>query len=290
MSDEKREEDLSGWLSTYGMVTAQRILERYKIYLDEEDFIRVLKNPSIFYHRLLHVPLRNVLNGIVLQQAYDYQVYAQKLFIDYLLSGETTKKEVVSGNFVQEDLEKERQYLIQLAEAFREQEIGHSQLIASSQKSLIKLISHWHKLILKLAKIAKKELKKEGVHLEVSLIVNLINTLLLTPNSSYQEEENIWKKATQFIKQAPSPEIKQIFISKMKRLEEFVQENEALFTLHLEKAKQLTIVLCDFRKKFYNLIVKINELIVLLPGYQQDLAQIEENKEVLYFDAAIGES
>ena len=89
MDGEKADNELSQWFSTYGVITAERILGNYKINLAHTDLVGAIKSPFSFYHRLLQVPLKNVLNGIVLQQANDYHIYAQKLFIDYLLSGES---------------------------------------------------------------------------------------------------------------------------------------------------------------------------------------------------------
>src|SRR5947209_7982025 len=89
--------EIAAWCSTYGLVTAQRLLELYKIKLDPDDLKQALKMPSSFYHGLLKIPMRNVFTGIIWQQARDYQIYAQKLFIDYLLSGETNKEEETPG-------------------------------------------------------------------------------------------------------------------------------------------------------------------------------------------------
>ena len=93
MSDEKLENDISQWFSTYGVITAERILGRYQIQLPQTELVAAVKNPFSFYHKLVELPIRNVLNGIVLQQANDYHIYVQKLYIDYLLSGETSKDE-----------------------------------------------------------------------------------------------------------------------------------------------------------------------------------------------------
>lgn len=157
MSVEKSEveNDLSEWLSTYGLVTVERIMERYKIRLQQEDLISVIKSPNTFYHQLVRVPLKNVLNGIILQQAHDYQVYAQKLFVDYLLSGESSKSADSPGGYTREDLEKERQSLIKMGEAFHEQELAHTRLIADSQKSLIKQVEEWQKILQQVAKKLK---------------------------------------------------------------------------------------------------------------------------------------
>ena len=94
MAEERTENELSIWLSTYGLITAERILERYGIHLQHEDLLSAIKNPKNFYHQLLRIPLKNVFNGIILQQAQDYQSYGQKIFIDYLMSEKVIKVKI----------------------------------------------------------------------------------------------------------------------------------------------------------------------------------------------------
>src|ERR1700733_6213863 len=129
MSEDRKEDALSAWLSTYGLITAERILERYQIRLQQKELFSVVKNPNTFYHRLLRVPLKNVLNGIIMQQVHDYQVYTQKLFVDYLLSGESEKDEESPGGMAREDLEEERNKLLKLNEGFHQLELAQNKLI-----------------------------------------------------------------------------------------------------------------------------------------------------------------
>src|SRR5690606_37160436 len=101
-----------------GVITAERMLNRYQIRLQSTELLIAIKSPVSFYHRLLQVPLRNVLNGIIMQQAYDYHVYAQKLFIDYLLSGESGKDEEAQGALTRDAIENERKQLVILGGEF----------------------------------------------------------------------------------------------------------------------------------------------------------------------------
>ena len=160
MSVEKSENDLSHWFSTYGVITAERILGRYHINLAQIDLVAAVKSPFSFYHKVLQIPLRNVLNGIVLQQANDYHVYVQKLFIDYLLSGENSKDESSPGASTREALENERQQLLALGEEYHQKEGEHNHLISSSQNFLIKLSADFNKAfdkaITAIAQIAKQ--------------------------------------------------------------------------------------------------------------------------------------
>ena len=119
----------SQWFSTYGVITAERILGTYHIILAQTDLLAGIKNPHSFYHQMVQIPLKNVLNGIILQQANDYHIYVQKLFIDYLLSGESAKSEESQGAHTRESLESERKQLVSLGEEFNKKQLAHDSLI-----------------------------------------------------------------------------------------------------------------------------------------------------------------
>ena len=82
MNEKVEQTDWSTWFSTYGLLTSERILERFNIILPHDELINSVKDPFSIYFQLLRVPLKNVFNGIIYQQAHDYQIYAQKLFVD----------------------------------------------------------------------------------------------------------------------------------------------------------------------------------------------------------------
>jgi hypothetical protein len=283
--------DLSEWLSTYGLITAERILERYSIRLQRQDLISAIKSPNTFYHRLIRVPLRNVLNGIILQQAHDYQVYAQKLFIDYLMSGETAKGEDSPGALTREDLEKDRQTLIKVSEEFHETELAHNLLIAESQKSLITLAREWQVLLLQVAKKIKQSL--HSAKIAEDRIVEAINILLITQDSTRKEEafiqEDSWPRIERVIGQSLSAEQRQEILAQLFKLKEFMAEAEHSLNAFMERIQEMTTGLRNFRSQFYQLILSTNELIKLLPEYHPDNVQVQENRESLYFDKAIGE-
>ncbi|WED44384.1 hypothetical protein [Legionella cardiaca] len=293
MTEEHVENDLAEWLSTYGLITVERILERYKIRLQQQDLISAIKSPNTFYHRLMRVPLKNVLNGIILQQAHDYQVYAQKLFIDYLLSGETSKSEGSPGEYTREDLEKERQELIKIGEEFHAQELAHGHLIADSQKSLIKLANDWQEALVTAAKNIKKSLQTRQISLSEEIIIQAINILLISQD--FTKEANLsfkgenWARVEKITNQSFTDDIKEIFLEQITKLREFMSEVETTLITFIHKISDMAVSLREFRTKFYNLILKANDLIKLLPEYRIDQAQIDENRESLYFDTAIGE-
>lgn len=131
--------DNPAWLSTYGLLTAKRLLERFQITLSHEELLDALNNQNNPYHHLLTVPIKNISNGIVIKQVHDYQVYMQKLFIDYKLSStNVVAKDGQPAQSSDEEIDIKYNELAQLSELFDEKKHEHQQLIAKSQSWLIK--------------------------------------------------------------------------------------------------------------------------------------------------------
>lgn len=130
------------WISTYGILTAERILERFKVKLSRDELVKTLKDPTSRYHHMVSIPLKNILNGILISQVHDYQVYAQKLLIDYKL---TQFQPAASGDSAQQGTESEsslkmkQEELILLGEHFMSTKSRHRELIAESQAWLIQI-------------------------------------------------------------------------------------------------------------------------------------------------------
>lgn len=293
MSAAETNNDLSIWLSTYGLITTERILESYKIRLQHEDLIAAIKNPNSFYHRLLRVPLKNVFNGIILQQANDYQVYAQKIFIDYLMSGETSKSEDSPGALTREDLESERKRLVNMGDDFHACETEHNKLIAESQKNLIQFATEWKKNLAAAAKKIRDEMKLQGVDKEIKIIIQVINALIIQWDSSKRgkidTKDKSWLRAEKIIGEKMSENSKHIFIDQITKLLEFssgIESSLADFTI---KTNEMGARVRQWRSDFYKLILRVNELLQLLPEYHVDSTQTEENRETLYFDSTLGE-
>lgn len=218
---EQHKDDWSAWFSTYGLLTAQRILERFHVQLQHDELVAAIHDPNSVYFQLLQVPLKNVFNGIILQQAKDYQIYAQKLFVDYLLSGADSKTEDDPGAIVREDLEQTRKQLIEMDAQFREQDRAHQILIAESQAALIML----------------------------------------------------------------SQSLKQLF-NQMRVNPHFLHEKLADF---IERTNIIKVNFRDYRHQFYAMILRVTELLALLPDYRPDELKTTENLEALQFDPKLGE-
>lgn len=292
MNEEETNNEVSHWFSTYGVITAERILGKYKITVEQSELVEAIKTPTSLYHHLVKVPLRNVLNGIILQQANDYHIYAQKLFIDYLLSGESAKDEESQGAATREALENARQQLIYLGDEFHKIHGQHDYLIAESQSALIKVSQVFNSEMEKAIKAVASTLKAVNFSGPKSQARKAIRHALI-----YCDMSDIQIKETQFhfvekmnetLKISLTMDIKEKIAMNLKKI--FNVESD--FAEHIKgfinKAEEITQLANSFRTQFYDTILRVIELIKALPDYKIDPEQDLINREPLYFDKNIG--
>jgi len=132
------------WISTYGLLTAQRVLDRFKLELPHDKLVSALHSADHGYYLVLKIPMMNIFNGIIFQQAYDYQVYAQKLMIDYRLSEEYSKDPEMPGANIRADLNDQYEQMLITGKAFNEAQYQHYRMISESQAYLIQKVSGLH--------------------------------------------------------------------------------------------------------------------------------------------------
>ena len=280
--------DLSDWLSTYGLITVEKILERYGIHLSVEDLRRAVTNPNCLFFRIIQVPLKNVFNGLILQQAKDYQIYAQKLFIDYLLSGESSQE----GSQVRDDLEETRKDLVNAGEVFREEESVNDKLIARSQKLLIHTMRLFNSQILLAAKKMKQDFQRIGtVVQDEKMFVKVFYTLLTEYNSDTQlpSQHPAWLRVEKLIGQSFDLSLRQALRAEVVKLNQIDSETGAALQEFSDQALIATANMKKFRSDFSASIIKTNELLTMVSGYSLNEQQLATNQEDLYFDAKIGE-
>lgn len=293
--DELIEDDqLNKWFSTYGLITAERILGKYHISLPQPELISAIKSPFSFYHLLLKIPLKNVLNGIVLQQAGDYHIYAQKLFIDYLLSGESGKSEETPGALTRESMEMERQKLVTLGEDFHQLQLDQNELIASSQVSLINTADLWKKNFESLIAPINETLKQAGFDVSKSSIRAGINHALI--HCDYVKVAALGNKHlfidefNKIVKVKLTDDLKNKLLTHLSSILEILLNFENEFGTYFQKNKELGEQAKSYRTQFYDTILRVNELISLLPDYKINPEQDAINRESLHFDKTIGEN
>ncbi|AHE67103.1 hypothetical protein [Legionella oakridgensis] len=293
MNEEIKEPDLALWFSTYGMLTAERILEGFKIQLDHDELVSAIKNPRSIYFQLLRVPLKNIFNGIILQQIRDYQVYAQKIFIDYLMSGQADKPQEAPGASIREDMETERKNLVELGEAFSEKESAHLKLISESQASLIKLARELQKTLESAAQKISRIFQTQKIAKSHDAIQHAIRAATI----HYDKEDHeifsntslFWSIMEKDLNLTLNDELRQQSADVLNEFREARNQIDEVLEIYLELTNEMTKVLRDFRSKFYKQILRASELIQLLPDYRDDETRRAENLESLDFDAKIGE-
>jgi hypothetical protein len=284
--------DLSQWFPTYGFLTSQRILERLQINLSGDELVSALKNHHSLYYQLLIVPLKNILNGIIFQQAQDYQVYAQKLFIDYLLSGEDQKDDNSPGANTRADLETIRLELVSFGESFRAQELVHQTLIAKVQEAQTNVAKSLQtKLKLSAKKIAEVFNDESKIQNDDDMQRAIRTTFIFYDKLTKDllaATSDLWPKMEAILTIKISPEQRKIIAGILEQVGDPRDEIHTMLLSYLDETDAVSIEFRNFRTQFYNLILRVTELIQLLPDYHVDKIKDEENRSSLYFDAHIG--
>ncbi|KTD75047.1 hypothetical protein [Legionella waltersii] len=292
MEEATKTDELAHWFSTYGIITAERLLGHYKISLPQIDLIDAIKVPTSFYRVLLQVSLQHVLNGIVMQQANDYHIYCQKLFIDYLLSGESGKSPEEQGGSTREALEEERQELVKLGEDFNKLEIQHDNLIASSQSFLIEYTKEWNALFESTLDSIHLTYKKDRSDITKELVRKAMNYALthsgIAKSQNEVDVERFIDCLTTVSKVTLDDTKKKKIISQLNDLINYMSKMEAQLEEYIIATEQDGVKARDFRKQFYDAILRVSELIKLLSDYKIDPIQDAINREPLYFDRNLG--
>lgn len=294
MSAEAMNTDLSMWFSTYGLLTSGRILERFNIKLENDELITAMKDPLNVYHQLLIVPLKNVFNGIILQQAHDYQVYAQKLFVDYLLSGESGKSGDSPGANTREDIEQQRLHLIEVGESFNELEVAHQHLIAESQARSMKVARDLQKALQGAAAKAGQILRAHQISKDEALVLRAIRSAMVhftkNGNETLTGDALFWIKMAEVLDTTLDDDLRQKLVDVLDFFREPREKLREILEIYLEKTQDMGIGLRSYRSQFYDIILRVTEYLNLLPDYHIDLATLEENRSSLYFDSHIGDA
>jgi hypothetical protein len=285
MSEEKEDEGVSEFLSTYQWVTVGQLLEGYGFKLPDTCVLDILREKSSFYYQMLRIPVMNVLNGIIIDQTKAYQIFIQKLFVDYLVSGEADVEETI-GSETRAALEIARQQMVELSEKFEETESIREKLIVESQRELIAWIEEF-KGAIKLIRIALMDelYKQTGEQTNISMSTCYS---LFTDAHGFEIQEKAWNRFAQGAKVNLTQEIKAT-------LQDHVDSIYALetpFNHFLEKyvgrVSGLRAELNLFRKQFYHDIAHVQNLLVQLSSFKFNEASDKKERARLAFDSGIG--
>lgn len=290
MNGEDTNIELGQWFSTYGIITAERILGTYKIILAQGELIEAIKSATSFYHRLIRVPLKSVLNGIILQQANDYHVYVQKLFIDYLLSGENSKGEEAQGAATRELIENERQKLVTVGDEFHKIQGGHDYIIATSQSILIKITAMFNTEMEKTITSLRKLLKSSGFDAKKSKIRQAINHALIHCNMTevHQNKSIFIEKMNDVLKSSLTEDLKEKMLMDIDEILMIDMDLDDQIDDFVSQTEEISRAANSYRTLFFETILRVVELMKSLPEYKIDPEQDAINRETLHFDKSIG--
>jgi hypothetical protein len=288
------EDEFSHWFSTYGVITSQRIIGHYQITLPQKELLAAIKTPASFYHKLIQVPLKNVLNGIILQQANDYHIYAQKLFIDYLLSGDSSLPPEAQGASTREHLEEERKQLVSLGEQFTQKELEHENLISLTQAGLIKLTQEFKSAFDTSVKAIDKIMTLSGINAPNKAINDgIVNALIFCGINAVNDTNSkllFLDSMTKMMQITMTSELKEQLMQQLSPIFDVIVAVNEKIGEFLISVKTISEDARAYRTQFYNTILRVVELIKLLPEYRINPEQDLANREALYFDKEIGES
>ena len=280
--------DLSNWLSTYGVVTVEKILDRYGVKMASIDLIATLKNPHAMLSKLIQTPLKNVFNGLVLQQAKDYQSYIEKMFIDYLLSGESDQN---AESISREDIEQARQDFLQFTTDFQKVTHTHEKVIADSQTLLIQFFSQFHQKIAAAVKVVHSHLRDSRVVINnEARIVEMLYALMsgVKADQLIDDKSLVWVRCDQILGQDFDLSLR---VKLIKIIHDLIQiDSEALSKLaeFHTVASEVGLAIKNYRSEFGNMIKRINELFYALGTYQPNPTQLAINQIGMDFDTDLG--
>ena len=72
-NNKSMDDEQSNWDTTYGLVTIERIFDLFRIRLSADELQIVSSSTRSPYYQLIQVPLKNIFNGIILNQTNDYR-------------------------------------------------------------------------------------------------------------------------------------------------------------------------------------------------------------------------
>lgn len=282
-------QDLGNWLSTYGIVTVEKILDHYNIKVATSDLIATFKNPAAMLTRMIQTPLKNVFNGLVLQQAKDYQAYIEKLFIDYLLSGQTDQE---TESITMEDIEQARQDFLHLIADFEKSAYIHEKVIADSQTLLIEFFRQFRQKMAGSAKKVENLLKKirPGAGNNEEQIVKMLYTLMSGINADgfLEDKAPTWARCDQILGQEIDTALRKDLNTIVHELSQIDAETASQLTDFHQIAAEVGVAIKNYRTEFAKTIKRVNELFYALGTYQPNPEQLAINQVGMDFDTDIG--
>lgn len=285
MIEQEEDEGISQFLSTYQWVTVGQLLDGYGLKLPDTCVLDIIREKSSFYYQMLRLPAINVLNGIIVEQTKSYQIFIQKLFVDYLVSGEADVEETL-GSETRASLETARQQVVELSAKFEEAEAAREKLIVESQCELIAWVDGFKKAFKQISIEWQSELQQhtgEEIHLPLSACYSLF-----ADAKGFEIQDKAWERFAKEVKLTLSLETKAILQNHLNTLQDLQKSFKHLIDHYGSGVFELRIDLNRFRKQFYHDIGHVQKLLVQLSDFKFDEVRDKQQRSALLFDAKIG--
>lgn len=280
------DEDLGQVLSTYQWVTACRILETYGLLLPGPYVIELIKTKSSFFYQLLKIPGINILNGIILEQVITYQIFIQKLFVEYLVSGSADVEESM-GAETRKQLETAREDMLQLSSLVEAQELEREKFIVESQRKILTWVKEFNAVVKKIRQDLQDEIKAIS-HEEVIISVNSLYHLFIDADG-FCIQNSARVRFWQEIKVNVTSDLENVLSLNTDKIKETESSLTSILDVYYNRAIEARDKLTDLRKNFYLAIATVQNLLNQLPGFQINEEEDAKNRSQLIFDANIGE-
>lgn len=179
--------------TTYGLITAGRILEQFQVTLSPRLLGGQVKDNHAFFHKLMRLPAISLQYKITNSQCRDIQAYAQQKLISYLYSPEAGKKEEEPGHELRQTIENKRQALVATGKELTQWEEQQESMLETVYTGLNEKAEGWYKTVAKVTKEAVGILNGKEIPLGPDFEVQL-QELLLTMGSTVRLKEATTKK------------------------------------------------------------------------------------------------
>ncbi len=286
------EHTLTSWQSTYHLITVQRLLGHFNISLPDDALHIISNTQNTFYHQLLALPLKNIFNGVILGQVQDYLIYAQKILIDYFMSGESSRHEAEPGASVREDLEAQHNFLAKQDDTLQQIMTKHKQLIAQSQATLIAISQDWQQALDIVATQLAQNLSSTEDIFTTDLSQQFCQNLLIRHSLTElnNSEALAWQAIEHNNQRHFTSSQRQVILDTLEPLLAVQQTMSKKIDLYQDEILMIQTQLQQLQQIIKQAIVDLVKLIDLLPNYQINEKQLEMNQAAIDFDIITSES
>lgn len=285
----QKKDKASVFSSTYARMTAERLLDGLGVHLSREGLSSALQNRASFFEKLLTVPYKNILNGIILDQIHEYQVYIQKLFVEYFMSelasanhqgqeGEDTRRQVAD---CQLHLESLNEQLPRLHES-------HLKLIAKTQLELMNFVKEINHVALQLF----EELLKDNQMLldkKNQFTKEIYQSIARLSMSDDNINDHFYQILAQQVNITMTETLRNQLVATF-NVEGLINTLSKQIEENIHSIDKMHSQFCFMRNHLYDAIVTLQGALSMLPGKFLETSEVVADKTTLHFDRFLGET